>query len=85
VLLAIESSVPPLSVNAAPGLTLWGGPATTTPARVVVTGNITGGTIVTLQVHDINQVAQYHVTLLDVANQAYQLQPVSYYPATITK
>lgn len=86
VLLAIESPAPPRSVSAATGLTLWGGPATTTPARVVVTGTITNGTILILQVDDINKIAQYQVTLLQVADPtSYQLQPLSYFSATVTK
>jgi len=85
VLLAIESPAPPRLVQAAPGLTLWGGPATTTPARVVLTGSITSGTILTLQVEDVNKVGQYHVTVLDVANPTFQLQPLSFYSVTVTK
>ena len=86
VMLVLLFPTPPVSVSVGPGLTLWGGPVTTSPARLVLTGTVTSGTILTLQVDDINKVGQYRVTLLAVANGAtYQPQPLSSYSATVTK
>jgi hypothetical protein len=85
VMLVLLFPTPPASVSAGPGLTLWG-PVTTSPARLVLTGTTTSGTILTLQVDDINKVGQYHVTLLAVANgTTYQPQPLLLYSVTITQ
>jgi hypothetical protein len=87
VLLALSTPVPPVAVSAGPGLTLWGGPVTTTNAKLVLTGNVTTGTILTLQVDDINKVRQYSVTLQQVANTAdFNLRiPLTGYSVTVTK
>jgi hypothetical protein len=87
VLLVLSSPVPPLSVSAGSGLTLWGGPVTTTTARLVLTGNVTTGTILTLQVDDINKFRQYSVTLDQVANTStLQLRsPRAGYSVTVMK
>ncbi len=86
VLLALSTPVPPVSVSAGPGLTLWGGPVTTTNAKLVLTGNVTTGTILTLQVDDINKFRQYSVTLQQVARTSdLQLETLSGYSVTVTK
>jgi hypothetical protein len=86
VLLALSTPVPPVSVSAGPGLTLWGGPVTTTNAKLVLTGNVTTGTILTLQVDDINKFRQYSVTLQQVARTSdLQLEALGGYSVTVTK
>lgn len=86
VLLVLSAPVPPVSVSAAAGLTLWGGPVATANAKLVLIGNVTSGTILTLQVDDINKVRQYSVTLQQVARAAgYQLEPLAGYSVTVTK
>lgn len=86
VLLVLSSPTPPVSVSAGPGLTLWGGPVTTANARLVLTGNVTTGTILTLQVDDINKFRQYGVTLQQVAqNTGFQLDSLTGYSVTVTK
>ena len=86
VLLALSAPVPPVSVSAGPGLTLWGGPVTTTNARLVLTGNATTGTILTLQVDDVNRFRQYSVTLQQVAQTSgFQLESLSSYSVTVSK
>ncbi len=86
VLLAISTPVPPVSVSAGAGLTLWGGPVTTTNAKLVLTGNVTSGTILTLQVDDINKVREYGVTLQQVARSSdFQLEPLAFYSVTVTR
>ena len=86
VLLVLSAPVPPASVSAAAGLTLWGGPVTTANAKLVLTGNVTSGTILTLQVDDINRVRQYTVTVEQVALTAgYQLESLAGYSVTVTK
>jgi hypothetical protein len=86
VLLVLSAPVPPVAVNAGSGLTLWGGPITTANATLVLTGNVTTGTILTLQVDDINKVRQYAVTLQQVAQTSgYQLESLAGYSVTVTK
>jgi hypothetical protein len=86
VLLALSAPVPPVSVSAGSGLTLWGGPVTTTNAKLVLTGNVTTGTILTLQVDDINKIRQYSVTLQQVARTSdLQLEALGGYSVTVTK
>ena len=67
VMLVLTSPVAPTSVSAASGLLLWGGPVTATSAKLVLTGTLTTGPILTLAVADINQVGQYSVSLQQVA------------------
>jgi hypothetical protein len=57
----------PRSVTAATGLTLWGAPVTTTPGSVAVTGVLSTGAILTLEVDDVTLVSQYSATLREVA------------------
>ena len=86
VLLVLSAPAPPASVTAGAGLTLWGGPVTTANATLVLTGNVTTGTILTLQVDDINKVRQYTVTLQQVAQtSAYHLESLAGYSVTVTK
>ncbi|HKE89890.1 MAG TPA: hypothetical protein VKB45_06115 [Gemmatimonadales bacterium] len=86
VLLVLSAPTAPVSVSAGSGLTLWGGPVTTANASLVLTGNVTTGTILTLQVDDINRVRQYSVTLQQVAQTSgYQLESLAGYSVTVTK
>jgi hypothetical protein len=86
VLLVLSAPVPPVAVNAGSGLTVWGGPVTTANATLVLTGNITTGTMLTLQVDDINKVRQYTVTLQQVAQTSgHQLESLAGYSVTVTK
>ena len=86
-LFVLSAPVPPVSVSAGSGLTLWGGPVTTANATLVLTGNVTTGTILTLQVDDINKVRQYRVTLQQVANASTYAVRTSLagYSVTVTK
>jgi hypothetical protein len=86
VLLVLSAPVPPVSVSAGSGVTLWGGPVTMANATLVLTGNVTTGTILTLQVDDINKFRQYSVTLQQVAQTSgYQLESLAGYSVTVTK
>lgn len=86
VLLVLSAPVPPVAVNAGSGLTVWGGPVTTANATLVLTGNVTTGTMLTLQVDDINKVRQYTVTLQQVAQTSgHQLESLAGYSVTVTK
>jgi hypothetical protein len=86
VLLVLSAPVPPVAVNAGLGLTLWGGPVSAATATLVLTGNVTTGTILTLQVDDINKVRQYAVTLQQVAQSSgYHLESLAGYSVTVTK
>ena len=85
-IIALTSPVPPTSVTPAAGLALWGGPVATTNARIVLTGTLSTGTILTLQVDDVNKVGQYSVTVQQVAAATYQRRTsLTGYSATVTK
>jgi hypothetical protein len=85
-ILVLTSPAPPRAVTPAAGLALWGGPVTTTNAKVVLTGTISTGTVLTLQVDDVSKVGQYAVTVQQVAASSYLLRvPLTGYTATITK
>jgi hypothetical protein len=85
-IILLTSPVPPTSVTAAAGLALWGGPVATTSARIVLTGTLSTGTILTLQVDDVNKVGQYSVTVQQVAAATYQRRTaLTGYSATVTK
>lgn len=77
----------PSAVTAGPGLTVWGGPVTATPAKVIVTGTLAAGTILTLQVEDINKVSQYGATLQQVAasTSPFPLRSLTGYSLSVTK
>jgi len=66
----LSAPAAPGSVTPAAGLTLWGGPINTTNATIALTGTLSTGTILMLQVDDINKVAQYSATLREVAAAA---------------
>ena len=84
--LLLSAPAPPVSVSAGPGLTLWGSPVTTASARLVLTGTLSSGTILTLQVDDINKARQYSVTLQQVARTSdYRLESLAGYSVTVTK
>ena len=84
--LLLSAPVPPVSVTAGPGLTLWGGPMTTASARLVLTGTVTTGTLLPLQVDDVNAVQQYSVALQQMARTAdFQLDSLSGYAVTVVK
>jgi len=86
VMLVLSSPVAPTSVTAGAGLALWGGPVTTTSAKLVLTGTITSGPILTLQVNDVNQVSQYSVSLQQVASTGFVLRSsLTGYSTTVTK
>lgn len=77
----------PSAVVAGSGLTLWGGPVTALPAKLIVTGTLTTGTILTLQVDDIDKVSQYSATVQQVAASAapFPLRSTAGYTLSVTK
>lgn len=86
VMFMLSSPVAPRAVAATAGLTLWGAPATGTTSMLVLTGTLSSGTILTLQVDDVKQAGQYSVTLVQVASTGYSLRlPLTGYSATVTR
>jgi len=76
----------PGSVTPAAGLTLWGGPVTTATQTIALTGTLSAGTILTLQVDDTKRVGQYSATLRQVAaTTGFALRPLAGYSLTVTK
>jgi hypothetical protein len=87
-IILLSGPAAPTSVSAGSGLTLWGGPVTTAAAKVIVTGTLSTGTILTLRVDDVNKVGQYHATLQQVAagSPPYVVRsPLTGYTLSVTK
>ena len=89
VMLLLTSPVAPGAVTPAAGLALWGAPVTSTTATIALTGTLSAGTILSLQVDDTRQVAQYSATLVQVAisSAPFTLRPplLTGYSLTVTK
>lgn len=77
----------PTAVTAATGLDLWGGPVATMVDTIALTGTLSAGTILTLQVADVARVAEYTATLRAVANgdQTVALRDLTGYLLTVSK
>lgn len=89
-IIVLSGPTAPGSVTAGAGLVLWGGPVASATAKVIVTGTLTSGTILTLQVGDVNKVNQYSATLEQVAATATnnffrRPAPLTGYSLTVTK
>jgi hypothetical protein len=87
VMLTLSAPAVPSSVTPTAGLALWGAPVASTTAKLVLTGTLSTGTILTLQVDDVGKVGQYSVQLVDVAAAGtFQLRrPLTLYSAAVTK
>lgn len=88
VLLLLTMPAQPAGATGAAGLTVWGTPFTSTTAKLVVTGTLATGTILTLQVDDVNKVSQYNASLQSVAADSagsYLPRALSGYSVSITK
>ena len=77
----------PTSVTAASGLDLWGGPVATAVDTIALTGTLSAGTILTLQVADVRKFADYSATLREVANSdaTVALRDLTGYSLTVTQ
>jgi hypothetical protein len=86
-IVVLSAPAAPGSVTPAAGLTLWGGPVTAATATIALTGTLSAGTILTLQVDDINKVAQYSATFQEVAASAgFAVRPsLAGYSLAVTK
>jgi len=80
----ITSPVAITGVTAAPGLRVFTD-TLGTATRVVVTGTLAAGPIVSVGVADVNQVAQYGATIQQVAATNYQLRSVAGYTLAVAK
>lgn len=86
-IIVLTGPAAPTAVTAAPGLTLWGGPVTSTTAKIVVTGTLAAGQVLTLQVDDVHQASQYSATLQQVASSTtpFALRSLTGYALSISK
>jgi hypothetical protein len=86
-IIVLSGPAAPAAVTPGAGLVLWGGPVTTATAKVIVTGTLSAGTILTLQVDDVNQVRQYSATLLQIAQSSppFGLRSLTGYALSVTK
>jgi hypothetical protein len=85
-ILVLSGPAAPGSVTPAAGLTLWGGPVSTATTTIALTGTLSTGTILTLQVEDTKLAAQYTATLQQVAvsTTPFTLRQLSGYLLTVT-
>jgi hypothetical protein len=86
IMLTLSGPAAVSSVAAASGDTLWGGPYTSTSSRMVITGAVRSGVILTFSVPDVNAATQYTATVNQAAGSSdYTLRSVTSYTLTITK
>jgi len=76
ILLTISGPAALTSVSPANGLRLFSQPPLGAANRFVLTGVLTGGTILTIGVADIARASAYSATIQQVAVPTYQLRPV---------
>ena len=85
ILFSVTGPQPLASVTAGPGLRVFLQPSSTV-TRCAVTGPLTNGTVVTIGVADVRQVAQYVATIQGVAASAdFQLRALTGYSLTVSK
>jgi hypothetical protein len=85
IMLTLSGPAAVSSVVAATGDTLWGGPYTSTTNRIVLTGGVRNGVILTFTVPDVKATAQYSATVNQVAASSnYVLRTLSGYTLTVT-
>lgn len=65
--IVLSGPMAPRGVQAGTGLTLWGGPVQSAQATVALTGTLSTGTILTIDVADVDAVASYTATLREVS------------------
>ncbi|HEY6808103.1 MAG TPA: hypothetical protein VI160_04880 [Gemmatimonadales bacterium] len=86
ILLTLSGPAAPGNLTAAAGDTVWGGPFTGTVNKMVITGNITTGTLASFDVADVALVGQYVVTITQIAASGdYSLQATSGYTLNVTQ
>ena len=84
--LTLTGPVAPTNVAATAGDTLWGGPFTGTTNKIVLTGNIRSGVVLTFGVPDVNAYTQWVVGVNQVAaSSGYALRALSNYALGVTK
>ena len=86
-ILVLSGPAVPGSVTPAAGLTLWGGPVTAATTTIALTGTLSTGTILTIQVEDTKLAEQYTATLQQVAvsTTPFTLRQLSGYLLTVAK
>ena len=85
IMLTVSGPAAPTSVIPRPGLRLFqsGGLGATT--HLILTGALTGGPIVTLQVPDVSAASRYHATIQSVSSSTFVLRPVAGYELTVVE
>jgi len=86
ILLTLSGPSAPSNLTAAAGDTLWGGPFNGTVNKMVISGNITNGTLASFDVGDVALVGQYVATITQIAASAdYSLRLTSGYNLNVTQ
>lgn len=80
ILFTLSGPTPLSNVQAAPSDTLWTTDFSTNTSHVLLTGTIASGVILKFDVPDVNQYAQYLVTVNQAASGSdYSLRPLTNY------
>jgi hypothetical protein len=86
ILLTLSGPGAPGNLTAAAGDTVWGGPFNSTVSKIVITGNITTGTLASFDVGDVALVGQYVATITQIASSSdYTLRTTSGYNLNVTQ
>jgi hypothetical protein len=84
ILLSISGPAALTSVAAGPGLTLYSQPPLGATPRLILTGTLVTGTVVTIGVTDVSNAAAYTATIQQVAAPNYVLRDLTGYSLTVT-
>ena len=82
ILLTVNGPGTLVSATARSGLRLFSQSFSTT-SKVALTGTLTAGTILAIEVPDISKASQYTATILQVATPTYQLRALTGYSLTV--
>ena len=86
ILFTLNGPTPPTNVTTAPGDTLWTPSLPGTVNKVIITGPIRSGVILTFGVPDVNQYQEYVVSVGQVASSSdYSLRSIVNYLAYVSK
>lgn len=86
ILITLSGPTAPSNLTAAAGDTLWGGPFNSTVNKMVISGNITTGTLASFDVSDVALAGQYVATITQIAASAdYTLRSTIGYNLNVTQ
>jgi hypothetical protein len=84
-LVSLNGPVAPTAISATAGLRLFMSSAPTTSTRLIVTGAISRGTILTLSVPDVRQASEFTGAIEQAASSSLALRSPSDYSVSISR